>query len=483
MKRLLANITVVASLAIAMCPQAHALTPSGRFIDETPPMFLLASNNGMRQMVYWCDTAEPVRNEDNEEFFDIEHQEWALQEALRRNASQYTKLIVNYTQTRDVKYVDEILLDPDGEKLFTGELHNSDLIPSPGARFALVGGQPLNEDDPSIVVVTGSYLATHKPMEIKPVSDGELLPLPPTVIKKLEDTYGMKVERSILSYKIGDRYLCGALQFQGEYKKPGVTLDHQLALALEVFIDNDNDNIYAYPVEGWYLPDEGPTWNAEDGGEYYPSIIVAAFEGPQGPECCFIHWAPESATTGMFLLRNNKVECEKYTVYHTLYDEELPVWKKDIEEMKRLYVADDPYENEDVELTKWAHVYIDYDSEQIWISDEAEENGALFNREDGKLRLITTVRSNFRPSFPQDKGDNHYLILSGPAGGPSYYTEIFKLRGGKVVEEFNAIQVYGEIDGCVLNGKEIPAAQGKAYIEDVPEANEPFIFWHEIENK
>ena len=449
-----------------------------------PPMFLMGSNNGKGLMVYWEDWNEPVKNEDNADFFDKIHQEWALQELFRRNASQYTKLIVNGTITCNVKYVDEVLLNPDGEPMYFGELHSRPEIPSPGARYSLQSGEPLSEDEHGGVLVTDSYLAMHKPMAIRSASEDELLPLPANVIKEMEDTYGMKVEKSAQSYIIGDRYIYGVLQFQGEYKnskKKKHEPDEKSALALEIIIDGGN--IYAYPVEGYFFPDEGPTWNADDGGEYFPSHIAAAFEGPQGPEFCFIHWAPESATTGLFYIRGGKLDRQQYAVYHSLIDEPIPVWKKDIEEMKRLYVADDPGENKHVELTKWAHVYIDYDGEQLWISDEEEENGAFFTREDGKFNLIGTVRANLKPSFPESMNGNHYLVLSGPAGGPAYYTEIYRLQDGKVVEKFNAMEVYGEIDECHLNGKTISAEEGKAYMKAIPEATEPFIFWEEISNK
>ena len=186
-----------------------------------PPMFLLSNANGLMQMVYWTDTDEPQMNEEYPEFYEEEHQGWELQEQFSRNASQYTKLIVDGGKTRDVKYVDEILLNPDGEKIFPGELHGRPQIPSSGARFALLGQPPLNdEEQPGTVIVTDSYLATHKPMTIRPASEDEILPLPSDVIKKMEAKYGMKVERSVKTYIIGDRYTYGVLQFQGEYKNP-----------------------------------------------------------------------------------------------------------------------------------------------------------------------------------------------------------------------------------------------------------------------
>ena len=451
----------------------------------TPPMFLLANSNGMMQMVYWTDLDEPQLDEDYSEYYDEVHQAWELQEQFRHNASKYTKLIVDGTKTLDVKYVDETFLNPDGEKIFPGELHGNPQIPSAGAWFALQGDAKMNIDEVSgIVVVTDSYLASHKPLNIQSATMDEEVPLPPAVIKKMEEKYGMKAELSKKTYIIGDRYTYGVMQFEGEYKNSARKKhnpNEMSALALEIIIDGDK--IYSYPVEGWYDPEFGCTWNADDGGEYYPSNIAAAFEGPQGVELCFLHWAPESATTGILTLNNGKLDRQEYAVYHSLIDEQIPVWKKDIEEMKKLYIAEDPGENENVNLTKWAHVFIDYMGEQIWISDEAEENGAFFSREGDKFELIGTVRGNFKPSFPKSRDGNCYLVISGPAGGPSYYTEIFKFSNGKVIERFNGLEVYGELDGCALNGKEISVEQGKAYMQAVPEAEEPFIYWNEISDK
>ena len=156
-----------------------------------PPMFLMSSSNGMGLMVYWEDLKEPVKNEDNTEFFDQMHKEWALQDLFRRNASQYTKLIINGTITSNVKYVDEVLLNPDGEPMYFGELHGRPEIPSPGARFSLQSGEPLTQDEHGGILVSDSYLATHVPMTIKPAAEDGIIPLPANVIKKMEDAYGM----------------------------------------------------------------------------------------------------------------------------------------------------------------------------------------------------------------------------------------------------------------------------------------------------
>ena len=471
--------------ACSILPMTAGSGPDKNDGSTLPPMFLLGNNGGMKQMVYWCYIEEPQLDEEYPEYYKEAHQALEIQEQFRRNASKYTKLIVDGTQTRDVKYVDEIMLNPDGEQIFPGELHSRPQIPSAGARFSLQGEPKMNMDEvPGSVVVTDSYLASHKLLKIQPASTDEEVPLPAAVIKKMEEKYGMQATQSKKVYIIGDRYTYGVMQFEGEYKnstRKKYNPDEKSALALEIIIDGDK--VYSYPVEGWYDPEFGCTWNADDGGEYFPSNIVAAFEGPQGVEFCYLHWAPESATTGIMTLSNGKLDRQEYAVYHSLIDEQIPVWKKDIEEMKRIYLDDDPGEHEFVNLTKWAHVFIDYEGEQIWISDEAEENGAFFSREDGKLKLVGTVRASLKPSFPQSSDGNNYLVISGPAGGPSYYTEIFKFKGGKLIESFNCLEVYGELDGGALNGKEINTEQAKAYMKAVSETYEPFIYWNEIKNE
>ena len=468
---------------MCLCASAWAGNsgPKGKKNDskDAPPMFLLGTNQGLPQMVYWTDLAEPQRDPEYPEYYEDSHKEWEFQEMFRRNASKYTRLI-GEDQIRSVKYVDEVLLSPDGDELFPGELHGRNDIPSPGARYAIQG--KLYEDDlPGTVVVTDDYLANHKLMTVEAISwEDEYPTMPAAVIKKMEDKYGMKAERSIKAYTIGNRYTYGIIQFAGEYVAgtKNKKYDGKSALALEII--TDGDKVYSYPVEGWYDPEYGPTWNADDGGEYLTSYIAAAFDGPQGPEICYVHWAPESATTGMFTIQGNELVRQQYAVYHSLIDEESPIWKKDIAEMKRLYYEEDPNEHEDVELTKWTHVYIDYEGEQIWISDEDEQNGAFFNREDGKWKLITTVRAGLQPSFPESKDGANYLMLSGHSGGPSYYYEIFTLKGGKVAETFTAIYTYGEPYSCALNGEEISNDQGEAYLEAIPEPIERYIFWQEI---
>ncbi len=450
-----------------------ALAANGKSSDkhDLPPMFLNYTSNGMMEMVYWIDYDEPAADDNN-------YESWVLQQRVRKNLSKYTNLVGHDKTVLGMKYVDEMLLDPDGGSLTPGVLHGRLDIPSAGARFAFNGPVPDDDESVGMVVVTDQYLKSHKPMEMIPTSLEEEMPLPQVVVKQMENKYGMKAGRSVMVCTVGNRYTYGIIQFEGEYTGPDYTNDPYTKKALALEVVTDGDKIYSYPVIGW-LYDDGPTWNADDDGEYATSNIAAAFEGPQGPEFCFVRWAPESATMGLLRISDGKLVRETYASYISLFDEDSPLWKVDIAEMKRQYVAEDPGENKNVELTKWTHVYIDYDGEQIWISDEEEENGAFFIRENGRLQLITTVRAGLKPTFHKDSEGN-YLMLQGHSGGPSYYYEVFKLSEGRVVEKYVEIDVYGEIESCYLNGEEISAEQGEAYMKALPEAEEYHLDWQII---
>ena len=93
--------------------------------DTTPlPMFLIGEDGKYMQMLYWTDVEEPQKTEDNAEYFDDYHKRWELQEMFRRNASSYTNMIAG-DKIIKLKYIDEVLKDPDGNKPSIGQIHGS----------------------------------------------------------------------------------------------------------------------------------------------------------------------------------------------------------------------------------------------------------------------------------------------------------------------------------------------------------------------
>ena len=442
--------------------------------DTTPlPMFLFSNGGEYLQMLYWANVKEPTKTEDNEDYYDVWRKSWELQEMFRRNADQYTNLL-DGDRIVKIKYVDEVLKDPDGNTPSIGEIHGRVEIPSLCARFSFVNAKDKHTeefvvDGWGMVIVTDSYLNTRKQLAIKELDeDGTYPKLPADIVKALEKEYGMKATSSQKLQLIGGRYVHGTVEFEGEYKngpKDPYNKDRKYALALELLIDSGK--VYKYEQYGYYDEEYGTSWNADADG-YIPNDIVAAFEGPKALELCFTHGAPESFCTGMVYLREGKLVEHQYEMYHALVDEEIPVWKKDFAEMQKLYLADDPHAHKYVELTKWTHPFIDYDNEWIWLRDKDDKNGAFFIRKDGKFTLIEVENAYQSPSTCRKDGIC-YLKFGGSPGGPAMQHIIYAFQNGKQLWKLFVLEVYGEIDECTLNGKAISKEEGRAYLDKVPE--------------
>lgn len=451
--------------------------------DTTPlPMFLIGGDDKYMNMLYWANIEEPKVTEDNAEYIDGMHKRWELQEMFRRNAALYTNLVVGDKITK-VKYIDEVLKDPDGNTPSIGQIHGRGEIPSLCARFAFANSKDKNVEDPGwgTVIVTDSYLNSRRLLSIKSCAKDYVYPkLDADVIKQLEKEYGMKAKTSSKIAVIDNRYIHGTVEFEGEYKKAPKDPndeDHKFALAVEVLIDSAK--VYKLEQLGFYSPEFGTAWNADADG-YISNDIVAAFEGPKGLELCYVHGAPESFCVGMIYLRDGKLIEHEYEMFQTLIDEDVPVWKRDIAEMQKLYVADDPHERKDVKFTKYAHFYLDYDHEWLWLRDQKDEDGAFFLHKDDKFTFIAAETAKMKPAQAK-QGDVSYLRISGSAGGPSQYIEIYAFKNGKRIETFTALLVAGDVSECSLNGKEIGEDAGQAYLAKLPSFGDLNSYFKDIE--
>ena len=284
--------------------------------DTTPmPMFLMNTDEeGYLQMLYWSNIEEPQKTEDNEQWFDVSHQTWTLQEMFRRNMADYTNLLADDDKVIKLKFVDEVLKDPDGKTPSIGERHGRYGIPSLCARFTYANPK----DKPKEGLWGGSVIEDQAEWN-KPT------PLPDAVVKQLEKQYNMKVERMRLRATIGGRYIWGSLQFKGAYKdapKDEYDPDRKSALALDVLVDSGK--VYVHEELGYFDDQWGATWNADDDGEYVGCSLLEAFEGPKGLEICYERDAPESSAVGMFYLRGGQLIQHCYETYHNMVDEETP---------------------------------------------------------------------------------------------------------------------------------------------------------------
>ena len=454
--------------------------------DTTPlPMFLIGNDNKYMQMLYWADVEEPKKGDDDDDYFEASHKRWELQEMFRRNAALYTNLIVGGDKITKVKFIDEVLKDPDGNRPSIGQIHGREEIPSLCARFDFANAKDKKGEGSGwgTVIVTDSYLNTRRLLPLKSCAKNYEYPkLDAAVVKQLEKEYGMKARSSSKIAIIDNRYIHGTVEFEGEYKnapKDPDDPDRKFGLAVELLIDSAK--VYKLEELGYYSPEWGTTWNADADG-YISNDIVAAFEGPKGLELCYTHGAPESFCIGMIYLRDGKLIEHQYEMFQTMVDEEIPVWKRDIAEMRKLYVDDSPNEREDVKLTKYAFFYLDYDNQWIWMRDQQDENGAFFLKKDGKFKLIAVETPKMKPSTAEKDGVG-YLRLSGSAGGPSQYVEIYAFKDGKRKEYFTALFVAGEIDGCGLNDRDISVEAGKAYLAKLPKFEEMPAYFKNIEEE
>ena len=453
--------------------------------DTTPlPMFLMGDDDKYAQMLYWTtDLEEPQKTKDNEDWFDQQHKSWALQDMFRRNMRDYTNMLVDDKVVK-IKFVDEVLKDPDGNTPSVGERHGRSGIPSLCARFDFADAKAGKKREWGTVIMTDAYLNSRKllPVVYTKWDWNKPKPLPEAVVKQLEQKYGMKTERVVHIAVIGDRYIWGSLQFKGAYAnapKDPYDKDCKSALALDVVIDGEK--VYVHEELGYYDDNYGATWNADDDGEYVGCQIIEAFEGPKGLELCYRRDAPESTAVGMFYLRGEQLVQLTYETYHNMVDEQRPIWKSDLAKMQQLFLDADPNEYKGIKLTKWAHTFVDYSNDWLWLRDQKDEYGAFFIRnDDGSFQLVAVETPRLKPSRMQ-KGDTSYLRISGSAGGPATYSEIYAFRNGKQVERFTALFVYGEIDDCSLNGKTLIKEEGQAYLDNLPEAQEMTAYFTDTE--
>lgn len=458
---------VVDSLSVEVC-------------DTTPmPHFLYYFDPDHMQVVYWSDARKPdkayYQENDLMDYYDAALNEWQEVDDYRRNAAGYTQMLVGDNKSVTIRCTGEQLKNPDGEEMYPGELHSRSMIPAPGMKYALADIKDSLRDHHYgrlYIIVHKDYMKTRKLLTRTHVSsEGKVKPLPVAVIRQLEQQYGMKTQRSELAYSIGERYSYGVLQFKPKDKK---------VIALEVV--TDGDNVYSYPVAGHYDEhDHYSTWNADDDGTYSSSTIGAAFEGPEGLELTYEHRAPESATVGLFCIRDSLLERMEYTCYHQMVDEQRPLWKSDIATLRKLYLNDDPHENKNYKLTKYRWIDIDGDmNEELWMRDDDNIHGAFFSVVDNRIRLIGVETSRLHASFIQPRDGIGRLRIAGSAGGPSMFTQIYEIRKSWPVHRFTALEVYGELDECTFDDKPFSKEQAREYLKKLPKTIEPFLYWAEI---
>lgn len=412
-------------------------------VDTTPmPMFLYYHNPDNMQVVFWISLAKPDEPSAN----------WDLQQRTRRIASQYTKLLLPNGKFADVKFIGEQTKNPDGGDLEVFALHH-DYAPSAGLNYAFENkkdAKAIKYGGTMLVLVTDEYLESHKMLAVKDLSSRQKK-MPTTVVKKLEEQYGMKALRSIVTSEFDGGYSFGSVQFKPKGGK---------VLALQVLACGDS----VYSIEEWgqYDKTEGPTWNVDDGGEYIPSHILAAFEGPNGIDICFIHGAPESTVTGWMTLRDGQFESFEMGMFYNYIDEPRPFWKKDMAKLQKILEKHDPV-FKSVKMAKWCHVYIDNDDEpEIWLHSDNDEFGAIFGLK-GEPQLLCTESGN-------DKVILYHGTISvcGSCGNGCFSMELTTLKDSRKGDRLELKRNTAPDNSIIseeyrLNGKIIDKSDGEKF--------------------
>ena len=420
------------------------------------PTFIYYFNKNNMQVVYWTQHEAPEKPDEDDEYkdwYDDALRSWKEQDMLLRNADKYNRMYITNEKYIDVKFVEERYINPDGEAYGVGQLHCA-TMPSAGLRYAFVDPNEklkAQEWGTLYTLVAGEYLQTRTILPIKENNWSGTRsdkPFPATIVKQLEEEYGMKAGRSHIAAVLGDRYQYGTVQFKPKNDK---------AIALEVI--TDGDNVYSFPVEGYYEPGYGPTWNVDDEGVYLPSSLGMAFEGPNGPELCYVHQAPESCTTGHLYIRDGKLVKADQSCYYVNIDEGYakPLWKKDKEKYVKAIEAYDP-EYKNYELDNWAYIDIDKDGvDEIWLKSYESGSGAILSIKSTPTVLCTTD-SKIQATFYSGA-----ILLSGPCGGPCVYTQIITMKDSKRLVSLEYTECAGEVDGYYRNGEEISEAEAMAF--------------------
>ena len=264
--------------------------------SDVPPIPFYMIDGENAQVAYWTEM------ELWEEADEALRTSWAVQNAVHQHPERYTKILGSDNTLYDATFKEEILgdsLHPADVGMLRNKWHKMQ-----GLKYDVKDLKRLNRNGYRSLawLLADDYLADRKMLNVKHGAElGGSNPLPADIIQKMEAKYKGKADRSEITAHIGDKYTAGFIQF----KPQGET-----CLAVEVV--TDGEHIWSYSESAEFYDGEF-SWHVDDGGEYFGNSVDAAFEGPNGLELLFTHYAPESVgcgwltTQGKTLLRNYEI--------------------------------------------------------------------------------------------------------------------------------------------------------------------------------
>lgn len=244
------------------------------------------------EVVYWTPLVKPSADD------APEYQEsWRIQERMRQQKNQYTKVMGEDGQLCDVTFVEDVTSEEADNAML-----RSPQSPMQGLKFKFNNSKDLKNLQGDgycyrlLWLLADEYVNPRMQLTVKTVPTAQRKPLPAEVVKAMEAKYGMKADRSALTATIGNDYKTGFIQFKPKGKQ---------CLAVELLMCGDD--IWSYSDEAQYFEGEGFTWHVDDDGEYYPNIYDVAFVGPDGIELLFTHLSAESTGFGWMTIKGDKL--------------------------------------------------------------------------------------------------------------------------------------------------------------------------------
>ena len=273
-----------------------------------PLVVTMGEKDGNPQVIYWCDT-DPS---------DYDSPERRVQDLLRQHLKDYTAVVSN-NKKFTVRFRSELLPQNNEEDwtkgVVTGMIGATLRMANATYEFSSAAARKQARSDdwlPSFVLTTEQFVADHPILPFKHIYDDEdnIRPLPANIVRRLEQQYGLEASRSELGYEIAGKYRYGVVQFEPKGND---------MLALEVL--TDGKDIWTLECMGNCSDGiDSSVWNVDDGGEYFISHLVAAFDYNGYPVLFFTRGAPESMTPGWMTVKDGKLLRATQTSYYVYYD-------------------------------------------------------------------------------------------------------------------------------------------------------------------
>lgn len=424
------------------------------------PAFLYYYSPENMHVVLWTDIYRPDGGSSSAARAQM--LSWQRQELLRRNAAAYTRLHIGTDWAEQVVFNGEELSAPDGSDLDIAVLHNS-YTPSAALSFAFRHEKhaalptPPDTAGAMYVLTTAAWTDTHRPLAIKGNpwhSKADDKPLPQTTVTSFEHTFSQKAVRSHTICSIDRKWLYGIIEFRSD----------------------DGTAIIADVLD---LGDTSVATQFND-ADTIQRRILAAFNGPQGPELYYEHTTAENTDVGVLTVADGMLRHQTLATYSRPVGEgrHRPFWRNDFEALNALYMAHEP-DSMHGALVKWCFIDIDDDGyDEVWLRSDDDRYGAFFAVGSGEPQLICTETERRRPKLYIGR-----IRIGGADSGQAFVYANYILSGSRLTHTFTKREVYGAFREARLDGRQLSQEECLNFQETLSRKEHPLRRpeWHHVQ--